>query len=65
MKFADDEHLTPVGIWLKHKIITTWKLVEVIFEKQNQGAAPPRQITHEGTGGERGENLGKDQWRRI
>jgi hypothetical protein len=63
MKFADDVYLTPIGIWLKRKIITTWKLVRTIFEKQDQSTAPPRQIADEGKGAlGRHTHLGKARW---
>jgi hypothetical protein len=34
MKLADDEHLTPLGIWLKRKIITLIKLMRPPDAKQ-------------------------------
>lgn len=34
MKFADDEHLTPVGIWLKRRIIMLIKLMRPPDAKQ-------------------------------
>jgi len=31
MKFADDEHLTPFGIWLKRKLQGLFRAVAALF----------------------------------
>lgn len=36
MKFADDEHLTPLGIWLKHRLIRLINLLRPPDAEQKQ-----------------------------
>jgi hypothetical protein len=47
MKFADDEYLTPFGIWLKRRLIMLGKYARMIYEDFKTGGAPPQSSTHE------------------
>lgn len=41
MKFADDQYLTPTGIWLKRTLIRIGKLMRTAREKLWKGEASP------------------------
>jgi hypothetical protein len=47
MKFADDEYLTPFGIWLKRRLIMLGNYARMIYEDFKTGGAPPQSSKNE------------------
>lgn len=57
MKFADDEHLTPFGIWLKRRLIMLSEYARMIYEDFKTGGAPPQSSENESKGPEDRQKL--------